>query len=41
MGFMAAPPFGEFGRPADRTWDADLPREKLIEDEPAAEVEEE
>jgi hypothetical protein len=23
MGFMAALPFGEFGRPVDRTWDAD------------------
>jgi hypothetical protein len=41
MGFMAAPPFGEAGRRADRTCDADLSRAKLIEDEAAAETEEE
>jgi len=38
---MGAPPFGEMGWRADRTCDADLSREKLIEDEAAAAAEEE
>jgi len=41
IGFMVEVLFGEIGRPADRTCDADLSRPKLIEDEAAAEVEEE
>jgi hypothetical protein len=41
MGFMGAPPFGEIGRRADRSCDADLSRAKLIEDEAAMEAEEE
>jgi hypothetical protein len=40
MGFMVAPPFGEIGRRAVRTCDADLSRPKLIE-EAAVEAEEE
>jgi hypothetical protein len=41
MGFMVAPPFGEIGRRAVRTCDADLSRPKLIEEEAAVEAEEE